>query len=547
MQLHFTSESKRKLYLKHTEDFLQIIEPQKEYPFDFVCFKITDYHPKNLPQELIDGQTLIDDLRVFLWKLSGQVNDKVSQLDEKVYTMEQLAGILKVSGRTLNRWRQKGLLARKYTFQGGIKRLAVSQSNLDKFIENNPELTKNRKPAGRLTFQEKKLIIAKIKKIAGQTKFRHHAIEVAAKETNRSPETIRKVINEYQQQHPKRKLFSNYKYPLNADDAAKIYKLYKQNTKIEQLVLKFNRSKSYIYRIIRRKKAETLLGLHIQFIYSDEFIQPDAEIKILKLSLNRLRIIHSPRPKLDLKKAVLNQYMQNVKDIPRLSRQRELELFRKYNFLKFLAADSLEKLHENKYSSIHIRRIEKCLNLAEDIKNIIIESNLALVITIAGKHTTASAPLQELVSEGNLCLMKAVEGFDYTRGFRFATYVSWIIAKDFARKYPSGKLLDRTHSASMDTIQRDFRLRQTIDFGAIERARNSLVQVIKEELDQREQFVIMNHYGLVGSQIIKQTKTLRQIGDELGLTAERVRQIELTALQKLKQSLSIEEFELLTS
>ena len=70
--------------------------------------------------------------------------------------------------------------------------------------------------------------------------------------------------------------------------------------------------------------------------------------------------------------------------------------------------------------------------------------------------------------------------------------------------------------------------------------------VIKNELDEREQYIILHHYGLTGSPIIKKSKTLQEIGDELHLTRERIRQLELSALQKLKQSLSIEEFELLT-
>jgi DNA-directed RNA polymerase sigma subunit (sigma70/sigma32) len=58
--------------------------------------------------------------------------------------------------------------------------------------------------------------------------------------------------------------------------------------------------------------------------------------------------------------------------------------------------------------------------------------------------------------------------------------------------------------------------------------------------------VIINHFGLLGTLIRKEKKTLKQIGEDLGLTKERIRQIELVALQKLKHRLSIEEFELLT-
>jgi len=81
---------------------------------------------------------------------------------------------------------------------------------------------------------------------------------------------------------------------------------------------------------------------------------------------------------------------------------------------------------------------------------------------------------------------------------------------------------------------------------AVEKAHRSLAHVIKDNLNEREQYIIINHFGLLGSLVRKEKKTLKEIGDHLGLTKERVRQVELIALQKLRQSLSTEEFELLT-
>jgi len=240
--------------------------------------------------------------------------------------------------------------------------------------------------------------------------------------------------------------------------------------------------------------------------------------------------------------------LQKLKDAPLLNRERELGLLRRYNYLKYLASITRVGINPSRVSSDRLKKIEDYLTEAETIKKMIIEANLRLVVSIAIKHVTSGTNLLDLVSEGNFSLVKAVEKFDYTRGFRFATFASWTIAKDYARKIPAEAARpDKARAASLENIHRNLRTTATADVVVIERARQSLTQVINDNLNQREQYVILNHFGLAGSSIKKKTKTLKQIGEELGLSKERVRQLELIALQKLRQSLSIEEFELLTS
>jgi len=376
-----------------------------------------------------------------------------------------------------------------------------------------------------------------------------------------------------------------------------MYRLFKQGSNVKDLMKRFNRNRSSIYRIINRRRAKALLARKIEFIPSDEFLEEDAEEKILAhlgdSSLRSASVLRSratakdESPKqqgqgrsgaepidntqplarkdvglgtppqsvpygtygepLELARGSLPEYLQTLKNTPVLNREHEVELFRRYNYLKFLACRTRAGIKPARVSGVRLSQIENYLAQAEEIKRRIIEANLRLVVSVARKHTAGGANLLDLVSEGNISLMRAVEKFDYTRGFRFATFASWIIAKDFARKIPAqtGRL-DKATTALLASIHRDLRAEDAADFAAMERAHQSLTQVIENNLSERERYIILNRFGLVGSPIKKETKTLKQIGKDLGFSKERIRQIELIALQKLRQSLSSEEFELLT-
>jgi len=562
LQLRFTPVKKRRKQLDAAEKLFAIIEPGKEYPFDFVHFRITGFAPKSRPEQpLIKGDQLLEDLRIFIFKLSGRLAEPVAEQEEKIYTIEELASNFNVSTKTIYRWRKQGLIARKYIFGNGQRRLGFLQSAIDKFAQQNPSLISKAKSFQRLTKKQKQQIIKQARTLAAKTSLsRYQIIEQIAGKIGKAHETVRYTLLEYEKSHPEKAVFKKPGSIMSPAQTAELYKMYKQGTSIAELMKRASRSRSSIHRIINQQRAKVILAKKIEFIPSDEFLEEEAKEKILAPLYVQTKSLTALASQINGEKPftsksiepfefvgehLLPEYLQTLKDTPVLNRERELELFRRYNYLKYLACKSRTDIKLSSVSGTRLAEIENYLAEAETIKKIIVEANLRLVVSIASKHTTSGTGFLELVSKGNFALIKALEEFDYTKGFRFGKLASLNIAKEYAKVSGKSTELSRKRAASLANIQRGFE-GASADIAAIERARQSLTQVIKNELDEREQYIILNHFGLVGSPVKKQTKSLKQIGENLFLTKERVRQIELTALQKLRQSLSSEEFELLT-
>jgi RNA polymerase primary sigma factor len=563
MQLRFTPEAKRRAQLEAAERLYFLIDKDRQYPYDFVCFHITGYQPRGgLDQEILAGSDLRDDLQVFITKLSGKLAVPVAEQGERVCTIEDLAARLGVSTKTINRWRKRGLLARKFVFDDGTHRLGFLESMVERFARENPELAGEAGKFRRLSDVQRQQVIRQARLLASRTALsRHQIIGQIAEKVGIARETARTLLQQYEKKHPDKPVFRRPVGRIQPEEAAELFRLYKQRVGIRQLMERFDRSRATVYRIINQRRAATLLARKIEYVPSDEFLHAGARELILGVPLASLRpeppkrfepleLVGEDGTPLPPGRAwepepnLLPEYMQVLKNTPVLSRDQEIGLFRRYNYLKHVVSQKRHQINLSRVDADLLSRLEGYLDEAEEIRTLLVEANLRLVVSIAGKHTTDGAGFLELVSKGNLALIQAVEEFDYTKGFRFSRRASLDIAKEYARVSGRSTELTPKRAASIASVQRDLR-DTTADLLALERTRHELAEVIRQELDEREQYVILHHFGLTGSSIRRNTQTLKQIGDVLGLTKERIRQIELSALQKLRQCLSPEQFDML--
>lgn len=549
MQLRFTPQPKRRKQLEAAEKLYALIQHDKRYPFDFVCFHITGFQPKGTAdQEMIGGRELLDDLQIFISKLSGKLATPVGEEREKVCTADELAKRFEVSTKTISRWRKRGLLARKFIFDDGGHRFGFLESTVEKFVRENRGFVARAQSFKRITDKQRQQAVRQARSLASKTSLsRYQITRQIAEWLGIAQETVRYTLLEYEEKHRDKPIFRRPCGRIKPTDAAELYRLYKQGIGVPQLMKRFDRSRSTIHRIVNQRRAATLLARKVAYVPSDEFLEQRTGKAILGKPLDLER--QQPEKRIEpfelVGETLLPEYLQVLKTTPVLNREQEVELFRRYNYLKYLAANERRRIKLSNVSATLLSQIEGYLEQAEQIRRTLVEANLRLVVSIASKHTSDGANFLELVSKGNFALIQAVEEFDYAKGFRFSRRASLNIAKEYAKVSGRSTELTAKRAASLASFQRGLR-DTTVDVLAIERTRQSLAEVIREELDEREQYVILHHFGLAGSSIKKHTKTLRQIGDELDLTKERIRQIELTALQKLRQCLSKEQFELLT-
>ncbi len=204
------------------------------------------------------------------------------------------------------------------------------------------------------------------------------------------------------------------------------------------------------------------------------------------------------------------------------------------NYLKYQALELQKTLNVKRSSARVARKMETLLDDANRVKNMLTRSNLRLVVSIAKRHLKPGVNFFELVSDGNMSLIRAIEKFDYARGNKFSTYASWAIMKNYARSVPAEHTrLDRFRTGYEEIFYDSHDGRgNAFAEELVNKAQRDAIMEILEELNGRERKVISCRFGLSKG---SEPETLEQVGTRLGVTKERVRQIEVRTLEKLRR------------
>jgi RNA polymerase sigma factor (sigma-70 family) len=226
-----------------------------------------------------------------------------------------------------------------------------------------------------------------------------------------------------------------------------------------------------------------------------------------------------------------------------LDSELEAALFLRMNALKCRAEQIRSRIDPEVPDAMEEARVAGLLGESRRVEHRIILANRPLLSAIARRHARPSRDLHELIAEGAVPLILAVEKFDVSRGFKFSTYATWAITHQLNRSL--GK--DLTHLSRFRTGKEevveslaDDRTSEVDHETSREQLREVVLRLLGD-LEDRERQILVDRFGLDGNS----ERSLRAIGMRLGVSGERVRQIERSARRKMLRAARRERLDLL--
>ena len=286
----------------------------------------------------------------------------------------------------------------------------------------------------------------------------------------------------------------------------------------------------------------------------------------------------------------VRMYLKEIGKVPLLAPDEEIELAQRMNAGN-LAKEQLESMEGEELPAEEMAELKKLVRSGESAKQKLAEANLRLVVSIAKRYVGRGMLFLDLIQEGNLGLIKAVEKFDYTKGYKFSTYATWWIRQAITRAIADQARTIRIPVHMVETINKVIRVNRQLlqelghdptpeetaaemnmpvekvreilkiaqepvsletpigeeedshlgdfipDEGASEPSEAASFTLLKEQLVEvlstltpREEKVLKLRFGIEDGR----TRTLEEVGKEFNVTRERIRQIEAKALRKLR-------------
>jgi RNA polymerase primary sigma factor len=530
-QVRYAPVARRREQVDRAAKLLGEVDSNRVYPYQFVCFRITDFRSDAHADLRIRGSDLKHDLAEFIKRVERSIPPlPIEHAVEPILTVEQVAKQLNVSTKTLVRWRLRGLVGQR-VIVNGRRQIGYPKSLLDRFLIENRDVVSRGSNFSRLADNEREKILYRARRLARVGGDITAVSRRIARRLGRSVEAIRYTIKNFDLAHPDQAIFPDRKSPLDAPTKELIFDLYERGVPVGTLTKKYERSRTAVYQAINEVQARRLLDQPVEYIHNPTFEDAKNDSAYLgpmpgeEQFQTQVRTMGPPR---DVPAEMAHLYRW-----PLLNKEQEQHLFRQMNYLKYKLNKLREKTAPNSARVVDLRQIEDFQSRIRQVRDRLINCNSRLVANIAKKRAALFNSLPELMSDGTISLMRAVEKFDYGRGNKFSTYATWAIMKNFARSIPDEQHYRERYITGHEEVfesRADVRTDEQEIVAQADMARDRVNNLL-EGLDPRTREVLRMRNGLDGHAEM----TLEQIGQHFGITKERVRQINVRGMKQLRE------------
>lgn len=291
-------------------------------------------------------------------------------------------------------------------------------------------------------------------------------------------------------------------------------------------------------------RARRLLEKPLRVIYSPEFDKRHRRREILAEMPNIEQFNELRKKVVQLRSGEkVAPEMRPCYEEPLLTKEQEFHLFRKMNYFKYRAKKLMSRMNPRKVKEVRLNKIDQLLEEANKIRNQIANSNFRLATQILRKQSSfyrEHSLTEGSLSDGYFDVLKAIDYFDFNTGFKFSTYCTWVLKKNFSRDMKNQSKYQERYTTGMDESMID--IQDGDDGYQAELTYDNNKKMVSRLLSmlagsdcngdvQRQVYAIQEWFGLNG----RQHRTLEAISQDMEVTKERVRQLKEKGLEAIRE------------
>ena len=448
-QLEYAPAETRMRQMDAAERLIADIDPQQNYPDEFVIFRITGYRPdRSGESSMLVGRALRADLASLVLRLSHGLKLKATHSGRRAVAMKDAAAKLNVSTKTLQRYRKQGLAFHIVMFDGGMAREACFEDALARFVNGHADAVAKAGKFSRAGKDVEQRIVVQARAMRREKKRSLNDIAKAlAKEHGRAHETIRQMLRRHDRRSARR-IFTE-PGPVDERIERQMYRAWMNGVELAALAKKYRKSKPTVLRAVNHRRAELLRGLTLRPVHLPTFDLPDAGTVILS----------SPAVRSALDDSWLAQdvlaLVTELREADSPKEAHEHALVAGYNFLKHRAAMAIAGMAASP-NSAKLDAIETDLRWAAMLKAKLARMGLPSAL-LRIEHNLHRPILQlptdeiaRLMRTSLQVVLRTVETVNPTRGQRLERAVAFAMDRELAKStgLPDAQRASARHGAA---------------------------------------------------------------------------------------------------